>query len=300
MKTVLILGATGNLGGLAASVLNERYPEVGLRLTSSRESGCDSLRELYPNAEVLGADWYDPSSLVEAMRGVDSVFIVVPDFTTDESIVTPNIISAVKTVGGISQVVRLIAIPPGLTAAQLSPEFLATRCGANLSVIAKPLLDASGLPMTYINVPCWIMFNLPWFLAPEIKARRRLAMPRSSDSSRLWISEADVAEVAAKILAEDPSKHVGEEYVLTGTERIDFVQITKLLGEVIGEEVVFAADDHPLRDAMGDKFDALMTYFRHETRDYGGVPVTNTVARLLGRPQVTLRQYLTTNRDLFI
>jgi len=300
MKTVLILGATGNLGGLAASVLTEKYPEVGLRLTSSRGSGCDSLRELYPNAEVLRADWYDLSSLVEAMRGVDSVFIVVPDFTTDESIVTPNIISAVKTVGGISQVVRLIAIPPGLSAAQLSPEFLATRCGANLSVIAKPLLDTSGLPMTYINVPCWIMFNLPWFLAPEIKARRRLAMPRSSDSSRLWISEADVAEVAAKILAEDPSKHGGEEYVLTGTERIDFAQITRLLGEVIGEEVVLADDDRPLRDAMGDKFDALMTYFRHETRDYDGVPVTNTVARLLGRPQVTLRQYLAANRELFI
>ncbi len=300
MKNVLILGATGNLGGLAASMLSEKYPDVMLKLTSSRESGCDSLRELYPKAEVIRADWYDLNSLVEAISGVDAVFIVVPDFTTDENVVTPNIISAIKSVGGVSQVVRLIAIPPGLSAAQLSPEFLATRCGANLSVIAKPLLDASGLPMTYINVPCWIMFNLPWFLAPEIKASRRLAMPRSSDSSRLWISEADVAEVAAKILSEAPSKHVGEEYVLTGTERIDFAQITGLLAEVLGEEVVLADDDRPLRDAMGDKFDALTAYFRHETRDYGGVPVTNTVAQLLGRPQVTLRQYLMANRELFI
>lgn len=300
MKTVLILGATGNLGGLAASVLAEKHPDVRLRLTSSRESGCESLREIYPNAEVLRADWYELSSLVDAMQGVDAVFVVVPDFTTDESVVTPNIINAVKTVGGISQVLRLIAIPAGLCAEQLSPEFLETRCGANLSVIAKPLFDASGLPMTYVNVPCWIMFNLPWFLAPEIKANRRLAMPRSSDAPRLWICESDVAEVAAKILAEDPLKHVGQEYVLTGTERFDFAQITRLLSEVIGEEVLLADDDRPLRDAMGDKFDALMTYFRHETRDYDRVPVTDTVERVLGRPQVELRQYLTANRELFI
>lgn len=75
-------------------------------------------------------------SLVAAMAGIDKVFVATPDVYTDENVVTPNIISAIHAVGGIEQLVRLIAIPDGLTAEQLSPEFLATRCGENIHVIA--------------------------------------------------------------------------------------------------------------------------------------------------------------------
>lgn len=300
MSKVLILGATGNLAGRIAKELTAEHPNVTLRLTSSRAQGCAALREQYPQTEVMLADWYDLASLSAAMKGIDKVFVVTPDFVTDEKIATPNIIRAIQSAGGISQVVRLIAIPPGLSAASLSPEVLATRCGAALHVVAKPLFDASGLPMTYINAACWIMFNLPWFLADEVKNHRRLAMPASSDAPRLWISEADIAAIAAKILAEDASKHVGQEYLVTGTERLTFREVAALLSEVVGEEIVYVDDDVPLRATMGESFDTLMTYFGHETRDYRDVPVTNTVQRLLKRPQVDLRAYLRANQDLFI
>jgi hypothetical protein len=42
-----------------------------------------------------------------------------------------------------------------------------------------------------------------------------------------------------------------------------------------------------------------LTYFGHETRDYASVPVSDTIARVLGRPQVTLHDYIVANRDLF-
>lgn len=300
MSTVLILGATGNLGSLTAQALALHHPNVKLRLASSRDTGRAMLRERYPQAEVVAADWYDPEGLNAAMQGVDRVFVATPDFVTDETVVTPNIIRAVKAAGTVSQVVRLIAIPPGLAAADLAPEFLATRCGANIHVIAKPLFDASGLPMTYLNAACWIMFNVPWFLAEEVKSHRRLAMPASADAPRLWLSENDIAEVAAKVLSDDARRHVGKEYLLTGTERLDFKQVAGLLTEVLGEKVAHVDDDATLRATMGDHFDTLTTYFRHETRDYAKVPVTDTVQRLLGRPQVELRDYLEANKSLFI
>jgi NAD(P)H dehydrogenase (quinone) len=300
ISKVLILGATGNIGGLTAQALAVKYPDINLRLTSSRDSGCDALRALHPQAEVLKADWYDPSSLPAAFAGVDKVFIVSPDFYTDENIATPNLIHAIKEAGSLSQVLRLISLPPGLTADQLEPEILATRCGANLSVIAKPLFDDSGLPMTYLNAASWLMFNVPWFLAAEIKQHRRLAMPQATHASRLWLSESDVAAAAAKVLADDAATHVGREYLITGTERIDFHQLAELLGEVIGEPITLADDEQSLRAATGEAFDLLMTYFRHETRDYVDVPVTDTFAQLTGRPPLALRDYLTANRALFI
>ena len=59
-------------------------------------------------------------------------------------------------------------------------------------------------------------------------------------------------------------------------------------------------DDQPLRTATGEAFDLLMTYFRHETRDYLDIPVTDSFAQLTGRPPMALRDYLIANRTLFI
>ncbi len=297
MDRILILGATGNIGGLTSERLAGRG--AALRLASSREAGRAALAERFPDAETVQADWYDEASLEAAMQGVNRVFVVTPDFMTDERVVTPNIINAAKAVGSINQIVRLIAIPPGLTEAGLSQAFLDTRCGANLHVIAKPLFDASGLPMTYINVPGWIMFNLPWFLAPEVKANRRLAMPAVTDADRMWISEGDIADVAATILTAPIADHVGKEHVLTAPARYDYHAIARMLGEELGDEVAFADDDGPLRETMGEAFDALMIYFQHETRAYGGVVHGETVAELLGRPQETVRDYINANRELF-
>jgi NAD(P)H dehydrogenase (quinone) len=299
MNRILILGATGNLGGLTASLLAADR-DVTLRLASSRAAGGAALRERFPKAEVVQADWYDADSLQAAVAGVDRVFVITPDFATDETVVTPNIIGAVRAAGSVKQLLRLIAIPPGLTATHLAPDELATRCGAAMHMVAKPLLDASGLPLTYLNVPCWIMFNLPWFLAEDVKTRRRLAMPAKSDSARLWVSETDIAAVAAKLLTDPFAEHVGKEYRLTGTKRYAYADLAELLSEVLGDRVTYVDDDTSLRRAMGDNFDTLMTYFKHETRDYGSVPSTDTVSRLLGRPQMTLRDYVVANKNLFL
>ncbi len=298
MNKILVLGATGNIGGLTVERLSKNDVSR-LRLATSREAGLASLSERFPDAETVLADWHDEASLTQAMQGVSRILVVTPDFVTDENVVTPNIIRAAKSVGSIEQIVRLIAIPPGLTAEKLTPRFLDTRCGANLHVIAKPLLDASGLPVTYINVPGWIMFNLPWFLAPEVKVRRRLVMPAVTDANRMWISEVDIADVAALLLTTPASEHIGKEYILTASERFNYPAIAGLLSDELGEEVQYVDDDGPLRDAMGESFDVLMTYFEHETQAYDGVEHSETVARLLGRPQITVRDYIKENCELF-
>ncbi|OGB21357.1 MAG: hypothetical protein A3I66_04685 [Burkholderiales bacterium RIFCSPLOWO2_02_FULL_57_36] len=300
MTKILIIGATGNIGSLTAAALAARYPEKSLRLTSSRASGCAQLREQYPAAEIMCADWYDLTSLTAAMQGVEKVFVVTPDFVTDELVATNNMIGAAKAAPGLLQMLRMITMPPGLTAADLEPEVLATRCGANLSVVAKPLLDASGLPVTYINVASWIMFNLPWFLAEEVRATRRLAMPAKSNTPRLWLSEADIAEAAAKILADDAALHLGKEYMITGSRRYAFQDVADMLSEVLGENVSYADDDAAFRRTMGENFNTIMTYFKHETRDYAHLMPTDTFRQLVGRAPVELSDYLQTNKAMFI
>jgi NAD(P)H dehydrogenase (quinone) len=296
---LLIIGATGNLGRLTAHALAKQHPNIQLRLTSRSSEGRDALRDAFPSAEVVAADWYDEAGLKEAVAGADKILMVTPDFITDERVATRNLVRAIKGDGGVSQVLRFIAIPPGFTIANLTSEQLATRCGAALHVIAKPLLDASGLPVTYVNAACWIMFNLPWFMADDVKASRKLVMPSAADAARQWVSENDIADVFAKILSQDASRHIGQEYLVTGERRYTFAQVAALLGEVLGEKVTYLDDDTVLKRTMGANFPALMTYFSHETQAYSGVPATQTIEQLLGRPQVSLRQYLEQNTAIF-
>jgi uncharacterized protein YbjT (DUF2867 family) len=296
---ILILGATGNLNRLATALLAGRNPDTQLRLASHREEGRASLRETFPGADVVDADWYQPSSLGAAFQGIDKALMVTPDFLTDEQQATRNVIDAIRSVGGIRQLVRFIAIPPGFVAADLTPEQLATRCGAALHCVAKRMLDASGLPVTYVNAASWIMFNLPWFMASEVKSSRRLIMPSQADAPRQWLSENDIAEVFAKILTDPAARHIGREYLLTGHGRFTFPEVAALIGEVLGEPVTYVDDASELRKSMGDLFPALMTYFTHETLAYRRVPETHTIEELLGHPQITLRQYIEQNRGLF-
>lgn len=298
MGKTLILGATGNLGGLTAERLFRVSPE-SLRVATSREAGLDQLRERFPGAEVVLADWNDETSLVSAMQGASRLLVVTPDFVTDEAVVTPNIINAARIVGSIELLVRFLGMPPGLTIDQLTPEFLNTRCGANLHVVAKPLLEESGLPVCYVNVPAWIMFNLSGFVAAGVKEGRRIAMPGVTDAERMWVSEYDIADVMVKILSEPVSDHVGREYTLTAAERHSYADIARVFSDVLGETVSHVDDDELLRSLMGEGYDTLMTYFRHETQAYCSVTHRDTISQLLGRPQQAVGEYISANQEVF-
>lgn len=299
MGKTLVLGATGSLAGLTAELISQHGSPQALRVATSREKNLQRLSERFAGAEAVVADWYDKGSLAAAMQGVSKVVVVTPDFVTDETVVTPNIIEAARKAGTVELLLRLLAIPPGLTAGDLQQEFLDTRCGANLHVIAKPLLDASGLPVCYVNVPAWIMFNLSTFFAPEIKSSRRMTMPAVTDANRMWVSEHDIAAVMAKVLSDPAARHAGREYVLTAAHRHAYQDVALLFSERLGEPVAYLDDDKALRASMGDDFDKLMTYFRHETEAYRDVVHRETVSQLLGRPQQTLGDYIEANRRRF-
>lgn len=298
MGKTLILGATGNLGGLTADHLHRSAPQ-SLRVATSREAGLRRLNRRFPDAEAVVCDWNDEASLVEAMHGVSKVLVVTPDIVTDESVVTPNIIRAAQEAGTIELLVRLLGMPPGFTLEQADPAYVAARCGAGLHVVAKPLLDASDLPACYVNAPAWIMFNLPSFVATAVKPHRRIAMPASTDCPRMWVSEGDIAEVLARVLSGDPADHVGREYVLTSPERHGYTGLAEIFTEVLGEPVTYVDDDGPLREAMGESFDQLMTYLGHETGSYAGVQHVDTITRMLGRPAETLADYITAHKEYF-
>ena len=290
MGQTLILGATGRLASLTADLLFQASPE-SLRLATSREAGVRGLRERYPGAQVVQADWNERPSLVAAMEGVSRLLVITPDWVTDETLVTPNINAAAKAVGSIELLVRLLAMPPQWTVDDLAPEILATGVGASHHVVARPLLEASGLPLCYVNVPAWYMSNLPWFVGQEVQTNRRVALPAETDGTRMWVSEYDVVAVMSKVLTEPASRHVGQEYLLT-SDLYTYADLARIFSERLDAPVAYVDDDETLREVFGDKFDTLMTYLRQDSKVYEAVSHRETISQMLGRPQQTLGDYI--------
>ena len=298
MGKTLILGATGSISGMTADIVHRSSPS-SLRVATSRERKFDRLRARFPDAESVLADWYDLDSLVAAMDGVSKLMVVTPDFRTDEYVVTPNIIKAAEQVGSIELIARILAIPPGYDIAKESQAYLDTRCGAAQHAIAKPQLDASGLPVTYCNIPAWIMHMVAEFFAPSVKESRRMAMPGSTDADRMWVSELDISETFARILTDPVDQHVGKEYVLTSVKRHSYGDVAHEISEALGEEVVYIDDAGPLRSIMGAGFETLMTYLDGDGERYADVVPTDTISRLLGRPEETIADYIVRHLGLF-
>lgn len=103
----------------------------------------------------------------------------------------------------------------------------------------------------------------------------------------------------ARILSEPAGCHCGREHALITTERYTHAEVAQLLSEQPDEPVSHVDGDEALRDVTGDDFDRPMTRLRHETQACHGVTHQETVSRLLGRPQQTLRDYIAANRQRF-
>ncbi|MER8387116.1 NAD(P)H-binding protein [Mesorhizobium sp. M1380] len=288
------MGATGNFASPVVQSL-KGHSDVKLRLTSRSQSSAAKLRSLYPNAEVIVADWNNRDSLVAAFEGAQRALMITPDLT-DEATVVPNVIAAVNQSPTFDLLVRLIAIPP-IAEQYMTDEWLSTKLGVAMHWLAKSAFKDSGLPMAYINVPAWTAFTVPWLCGEAVRTRREL--PLTGDAIRPWIVESDASEVMTKVLLEGPDEHAGREYVLTGPQLLNFAGIAQMLSEEIGEKVSWVDSSEDYKAAIGEHADALAIYAGYSGRHAAKQPITDTLGQLLGRPATTMHQYVKENLRLF-
>ncbi len=294
MKT-LIIGATGNIGGLTAGHLIAKSTAVDLRLISSRAEGCEALRESFPQAEVLEANLYHEQTLLAALDGIDRIFMNVPDML-DERRATPNLISALASLKRRPHILRFCAFPPHKSLQDLTEITQASGIGAAKHYIAKQALDASGLDVTFLNAPCWFMTNLPWLSADALRDFQCLNIPHQHSTP--WISPNDIGEAAASLLLDDKN-NLDKEYAITGPEVFDFTTVAALMSSIFEREIRYDPNPEIFRRYFGDMTDAMLEYFAHSKIDYGLIEPTNTLEKILKRRPESLASWLRQNKGMF-
>lgn len=270
---IVVTGATGNVG----KPLVEALVAAGKEVTAvSRRDGA-----VPAGVRHVRADLVDPRSLIPALDGADSVFLL----TSADFMAAGDLDKVVEVLrdNGIRRVV--LQSSQGVGTGRHAPglEEAVTRSGLEWTILQPGGFDSNALQ---------------W--ADAVRTHRTVTAP-FGDVTLPTIDPADIAEVAAVVLREDG--HAGKTYVLTGPAPISPRQQAAAIGEVLGEPVRFVEQTHAEAKEVMLRFmpEVIVdnTLGALGTPSPGEQQVNPAVADLLGRQAHTFAEWAARNIAAF-
>lgn len=268
MSTILVTGATGNVGRHIVSALAEQGHTVRALVRDPDRA------PLPQGVTAVRGDLSDPDSLEPALRGAERVFLMWPGLP-----VRPRVVELIA--GHAERVVYLSADVPDL------------RDGERPAVFHQQIerqIRNSGLSWTFVRAIDFATNTLGW--ADQI--RQGVVRLPYGQAARSLIHERDIAEVAVLALTTDG--HDRAAYVITGPAAVTHAEQVRIIGEVTGREVRW--EEVPVEKAREQLTAAWGSAEFADARlrawaSFVETPerVTDTVRRLLGRPARTFRTW---------
>lgn len=289
MKSVLVVGATGNIGKEVVSELTRGGASVvvGTRDVAKASAQFQSREGI----RAVSLDVDKPETLGPALRGVDTV-IQVSTMTPAMAAQTRSLVEAARQ-AGVTHLVRSSLIGAG------EPEPITE---AVWHGDADQAIASSGIAYTLLR-PMQYFQN---FLSPRnrqtIREQGTVAMPLGT--SRVSnIDTRDIAEIAARVALAPGSGHHGKAYVLTGAEAMTMEQVCSVMGEALGKPLRYVAVDPGkfLQTLLGNGVpqviaEAIGGWFEY-CRAGRADRVTQDAEQLLGRKPRSLRDFVKDHLD---
>lgn len=276
---ILITGASGGAGGAVLQEMMKTREPLRAMYRSKEDAA-----KAPANVPVAIADFADKQSLARALEGVDRVYLVcspVQELVQLES----NMIDACKAAG-----VKHVVLNSALGATDYPKSF------PSWHHKVEEKLKTSGIGYTILQ-PNSFMQNIPQFFGPTIRTQG-VFYADLGNSTMSYIDVRDIAAVVAKALL-SPAAHAGETYELNGPEALTSAQVAEKISRVAGRKVQYVdispADQRKAMLEMGMpewQVSALIELHAYFTGGKGG-DVDDVVAKIIGRPMITLDKFLT-------
>jgi uncharacterized protein YbjT (DUF2867 family) len=216
---ILVVGATGNVGGEAIRQLAERKIPVRAFVYSAEKQPC-----VFPSlVKTALGDLRDPRTLDSALEGVSKA-LLISNLSPHLVELQGNFIRSAQRAGGI-HVVKLSGLATSLDSRVTSGRWHA--------LVEKQLAD-SGLPFTFLR-PFFFMQNILG-AAPQI-AREGFFESSLSEAPVAMIDFRDIASIAVAALTTDG--HENKAYPITGPRPLSMVEVAREISHVIGRQVTY-------------------------------------------------------------
>lgn len=273
---ILVTGATGNVG-------REVMREVVARGAAARAAvynDSDARRVPAGAAETARFDFRDPATFPAAFAGADRLFLMRPPAISNvKRDIQPAIDYAARS--GINHIVFLSLV--GVERNRLVPH----------AKIEKQIM-ASGVPWTMLRCG-FFMQNLDTTHRADLVEADDVFVPAGGGRTA-FIDARDIGAVAARVLTEPGHAH--KAYNLTGSEALSYREVAAIMTEELGRPISYS-DPSPLafarrfrRRGYPGGFVNVMLGIYMTTRLGLAAGISPDVERLLGRPPITMRQYV--------
>ena len=274
--TILITGATGNIGGEVIKYLMEK--KICVRALVREPSKAVKLKE--QGIELVQGNFLQPETLLAALQGIEKAFLVTANDPRQVEMES-NFIDAAQKVG-VRHIVKLSVMGAG----ELSSTF------QKWHLQVEQHLEASGMAWTHLR-PNMLMQNMRWFA--QTIAQQGAFYNTVGDVKISHVDARDVAAVAAVCLSEPG--HENKSYVLTGPEAVSFDEVAEKFSKVLHRPVAYVnvapPDLKAARLANGEPewyLDAELELFAGWAEGAGS-PVTTTIAEVTQKPAASFDEF---------
>jgi uncharacterized protein YbjT (DUF2867 family) len=248
--SVLVSGATGQQGGVLARMLLKKGHSVRAFV---RRPASPEARELeHLGAELAEGDFEEPSTIEDAAKGMDAVFLVATPFEAGTEVETRHGIAAADAAraAGVSHLVY--SSVAGANQATGIPHFDSKRK-------VEEYIEGLGVPYTIV-APVYFMDNLlaPWTLPQLKEGRFSMALPSSRQLQQIALS--DIAAFTEVVL--ERREEFVDQRVDIASDELSGRQVAETLTRVTGHEVHYV--ELPLeqvRQAMGEDGARMFEWF---------------------------------------
>jgi uncharacterized protein YbjT (DUF2867 family) len=281
--TILVTGATGNIG---YQVANELLEQEGVRVRAAVRSrdAAKAVALAERGAELVRLDYTEPGTLREAFAGADRAFLVAPLVEDLDQLMIAAIEVAQE--AGVSHIVRASA-----HGASADGPFALARWHGK----ADDALARSGIGYTILQ-PTFFQDNVINLHGDTIRGQGAF-YGASGDGEVAYISSADIARAAAVVLV-DPAGHTGKSYLLTGGEALRDTEVASLLSEATGRSISYVnLEPDQLAGAVRDSgapdwlVEALLALESVKAQGWASQP-SPAVAEITGREPERYREFL--------
>ncbi|MBS0655924.1 MAG: NmrA family NAD(P)-binding protein, partial [Verrucomicrobia bacterium] len=284
---VLILGATGQVGGLISDTLLDNK-QISLRVSSRKRDLLPSLKQKYGDAVYLDLD--DPRTFPDALQGVERLFLLT-GYSVHMLVQSKAMVDAAKK-AGVKHIVHLGVFTP-------EPDCYDEHFAWHQMI--EVYIKDSGIPYTFLHPNCFLQ-NFTGFY----KMAKSGKLIFYTDKKVGWIALEDVAEAAAKILIEGPRSHQDKNYWFS-TESLNIKEVAEIFSQASGK--TFTADMRPPEQFIKDYstmqtpidpyFIGVADFFKQLVDGRMGyvADVRDDLPQLIGRKGMSTREWADLHRQ---
>jgi len=284
---ILLTGATGKTGGEVARQLAAM--QVPFRTLVRDPNKAAALNQL--GADIVIGDIENTDVLQQAMQGVDRCLLVLPN--VENQLFLEKQFTDFAVASGVKHLVYLSSF-------ESVPE--STNPITQNHVAAEEYIRASGLIWTMIR-PTFFMQVFSG-MANSIRESGTITLPTGSGTIATTDLR-DVGEIICDVLTTTSDKHNNRSYNLTGPELLTLTQIAERFSSVLGADIRYVDQSmdefrERLRSVNLSEWRTAAVCKEFDAISAGAIDhTTDTVSELLGRPPISIDQFIRDHSELF-